>query len=113
MNVWFLGIVALWRLALLASLHARVSRLPTSAGVVATVLPVMLVIGTLTLLNLERAVFEVMAGLRYRPPNSVDSAYAVLVLLSLASVYGAMIAIPWYLIECFAAWRTRDAETPG
>ena len=86
------------------------SKLPTTAAVVATVLPVMLVIATLTLLNLERAVFEIMAGLRERPPNSVDDAYAVLVLLTALSFYGVMIAIPWYLIECFAAWRTGGEE---
>jgi hypothetical protein len=111
LNVWFLGIVAVWRLALLGSFFARTTKLPTTAAVVATILPIMLIVAALTALNLERAVFEVMA--RVPRHTAADGAYLILLIITALSVYGSVLVVPWYLIECFLAWRARRKGEAG
>lgn len=85
-NVWFLGTVALWRVALLLFYFTRTARLSIFAAVSASLLPIMAIVVTLTVLNLERAVFDIMDGLRESGTES-DEAYSVLALLSLLSVF--------------------------
>jgi hypothetical protein len=83
-NVWFLAIVAAWRLALLFFFLKRFCRLAVWKIVTVTLMPICLIITTLTILNLERAVFDIMGGLRNETSN--DGAYAVLVVLTAASM---------------------------
>ena len=83
-NVWFLAFVAVWRVALLVFYLRRLARLPWHCVVVATLLPITLIVTVLTALNLERAVFDVMGGLR-EEGTAADSAYGVLVALTLLS----------------------------
>ena len=51
MNVWFLGIVALWRLGLLYYFLKVVTRLPTWNILVVTFMPICLIISSLTFLT--------------------------------------------------------------
>lgn len=83
-NVWFLAFVALWRVGLLVFYLRRSARLPWHSVLVATLLPITIVVTALTALNLERAVFDVMGGLR-EEGTAGDSAYGVLVGLTLLS----------------------------
>ena len=83
-NVWFLAFVALWRVGLLVFYLRRSARLPWYSVLVATLLPITIVVTALTALNLERAVFDVMGGLR-EEGTAGDSAYGVLVGLTLLS----------------------------
>jgi hypothetical protein len=95
LNVWFLAIVAAWRVALLffyLSRHARLSAFPIA---VAALLPITFIIVTLTVLNLERAVFDVMGGLR-DGGTANDSAYGMLVALTVLSM---LLFIP--LVICY------------
>jgi len=85
LNVWFLAVVATWRFALLIYFYVRIARLSVLGGIITAVLPIMGIIVLLTLLNLERAVFDVMGGLR-KPGTASDSAYAVMIGLSVWSV---------------------------
>jgi hypothetical protein len=84
-NLWFLAIVATWRVVLYAQLLRRYARLPTGPMVVQLLLPLTLIVSALTLLNLERAVFNVMGGIE--ETTSADTAYFVLVLLTGASAW--------------------------
>jgi hypothetical protein len=84
LNVWFLAIVAIWRVALLIFFLRRYSQLGASQITVAALLPLTLIVTTLTELNLERAVFNIMGGLR-TAGTANDRAYAVLFALSLLS----------------------------
>lgn len=84
LNVCFLALVATWRLALLLFFFVRFGGLSLLASIVATLLPVMAIIVTLTALNLERAAFNIMGGLR-DSGTSNDEAYGVLFGLSLIS----------------------------
>lgn len=87
-NAWFLAVVAVWRLALLFWFLRRVAGLTGDAVTVGTLFPMTFVIVTLSALNLERAVFEFMAGLRRTevPGTAADAAFAVVFQLSLLSV---------------------------
>jgi len=85
LNVWFLAIVAAWRVALLFFYLRRHARLSAFRVAVATLLPITLVVVTLTVLNLERAAFDVMGGLR-ESGTANDSSYGVLVALTFLSM---------------------------
>lgn len=85
-NVWFLAVVAAWRVALLVFYLRRMARLHWGPLVVATLLPLTTIVATLTALNLERAVFDVMGGLREAERTANDAAYTVLIALTMVSV---------------------------
>lgn len=95
LNVWFLAIVAAWRVALLAFYLSRHARLTAFSIAVAALLPITLIVVTLTLLNLERAVFDLMGGLR-GGGTANDSSYGVLVALTLLSM---LLFVP--LVICY------------
>src|SRR5215471_19840263 len=95
LNVWFLAIVASWRVALLFFYLSRHAKLAASSIIVAALLPITLIVVTLTILNLERAVFNVMGGLR-ESGTANDSAYGVLFLLANLSM---LLFIP--LLVCY------------
>ncbi|MBC8136374.1 MAG: hypothetical protein H8F28_10855 [Fibrella sp.] len=88
-NFWFLAVVASWRVALLWRFLRGAARLPGSVAAVALLLPICLIIATLTALNLEKAVFEIMAGLHGKKPTPNDAAYGVLVALTVISFYAS------------------------
>ncbi|HVF28684.1 MAG TPA: hypothetical protein VM943_10615 [Pyrinomonadaceae bacterium] len=85
LNVWFLAVVATWRVALLVFYLRRHARLSSFSIAVAALLPITFIIVTLTVLNLERAVFDLMGGLR-GGGTANDSAYGILVGLTLLSM---------------------------
>ena len=83
-NAYFLLVVAVWRVALLffyLRRYANTTRIETG---VATLLPLTAIVSSLTALNLESAVFNIMGGIREKTSN--DSAYAILNLLTFLSI---------------------------
>jgi hypothetical protein len=84
-NLAFLAIVAAWRVALYAAWLRRYAAMKWAELIVQLLLPLTLIVTTLTILNLERAVFDIMHGAG--DTTSADSAYAVLVGLTLLSIY--------------------------
>ena len=100
LNVWFLAVVAAWRVGLLAFYLRRLARLPWFGVIVATLLPLTMIVTLLTVLNLERAVFDVMSGLR-EEGTAGDSAYGVLIGLTFLStlLVGPLLVVhlvTWY-----------------
>ncbi len=85
LNVVFLAIVALWRVILFVLFLKRSAGLNGWQIFVAALLPIVFIINILTLLNLEHAVFQIMAGLRGSEPTVNDSAYQILMLITLLS----------------------------
>jgi hypothetical protein len=83
-NVWFLAIVAIWRVALLLFFLGRLAKLGWFSILVATLLPLTIIVVGLTILNLEKVVLSFMGGLSERSGN--DAAFAVLSMLSLLSL---------------------------
>lgn len=82
-NVWFLAVVAAWRLALLYVFIRRFARLHHVFSSALTLLPMALIVSALAVLNVEHAVFEVMGGIGRGTAH--DSAYLVVLVLSLLS----------------------------
>ena len=80
MNVWFLAVVAAWRLALLFYFLKHSTKLSIGNIFTVTLMPICLIISILTMLNLQRAVFDLMGGMRN--PTAHDSAYFILMLLT-------------------------------
>jgi hypothetical protein len=89
MNVWFLAVVAAWRLSLLYYFLKHFTKLGTGNILTITLMPICLIITTLTFLNLHRVVFNIMGGQRNPTPH--DGAYSVLIFLTVIS---AILTLP-------------------
>ena len=104
-NVWFLGIVATWRLGLYAVFLRRTAGLSVGGVIVGTLLPIAIIIVTLAILNLEHVVFNLMSGIRQDERSANDGAYEVVVTLSLLSIVLAPILAIAYAVLAHRAWR--------
>lgn len=88
-NVLFLIIVAFWRVGLLFQFLKSYGRFSNRVVLVIALLPLTLIIVALAWLNLEQAVFEVMAGIgdeRSDVQQIHDGIYVWILMLSLASM---------------------------
>ncbi|MGB1308373.1 MAG: hypothetical protein ACPG6B_05650 [Oceanihabitans sp.] len=101
-NVWFLAIVAAWRLALLYYFLKRFTKLSIANIVTVTLMPICLIISALTMLNLHRVVFNIMGGMRNPTPH--DSSYMVLMLLTGISLF---LSLPLLLSYGIAIYNRR------
>ena len=110
-NLAFLGVVATWRVALLAHFFTRAVGLRWFAVVVATLAPLALVVSALTFLNLAQGVIQIMGGLHERSPE--DGVNDVLLLLTVVSYLLALPLLVAYVGLAFAAWRRRRAAAVG
>lgn len=108
-NVWFLAIVATWRVSLLVWFLRSVAGLSRFAVLVASVLPLTLIVVALTILNLEHVVFNLMAGLTPEQRSGNDTAYRVVIILAVFSVMAAPVFLIAYgcLIYCENVVRAR------
>lgn len=96
-NIWFLAIVAIWRVALYVYFLRTLAKLNGIVILVASLLPITLIIVTLSLLNLEHATFQIMAGINASEQTSADGAYLTVVVLSLGSAILLPILVITYL----------------
>ncbi|MFW6012457.1 MAG: hypothetical protein ACOC92_01970 [bacterium] len=106
-NLAFLAVVAAWRVALYGLYLRRYAALSAAPLVVQLLLPLTLIVSGLAVLNLERAVFDVMGGVE--ETTSADTAYAVLVLLTLLSLYLSPVLVGAYVVIAALRWRSRVA----
>lgn len=86
MNVWFLLIVALWRVILFFLYLKRVAKLKSIVIVTAMLLPLVLIVSSLTALNLEHVVFRIMAGITEEERSANDASFGILWLITTISV---------------------------
>lgn len=118
-NLVFLLIVATWRVALLWVFLRRVAQLRGLAIMVACLLPLAMIVMTLGMLNLEHVVFNIMAGNGPQsPPTGNDSAYFVILLLTMLSFAAAPLLLVAYIVLIINAWaderrRKFDSERMG
>lgn len=101
-NVWFLAIVALWRLGLLFYFLNRFTRLSAANIITVTLMPICTIISVLTILNLHQVVFAVMGGIRNPSPH--DSSYLVLMLLTGISM---LLSVPLLLAYGIGIYTSR------
>lgn len=110
LNMLFLAVVAIWRVALLARFLRHVAGLSSGVVVLATLLPLALIIVSLALLNLEHVVFDIMGGLRPGQGSPHDGAYALVFLLAILSFYASPVLAFGYILCVLEAWSRRDDE---
>jgi hypothetical protein len=96
LNLLFLAVVATWRVALLVFFLRRLGELDWFSIIIATLLPLTLIVVTLTVMNLERAVFSIMGGIE--EPTASDASYGFLALLSYCSILIFIPLMIWYLV---------------
>lgn len=96
-NAWFLGVVAVWRIALLIRYLIASAKLHWFIVVAVSVLLLSGIVVVLTLLNLEHVVFDLMAGIREDDASPNDSAYLVVLGLAFLSLWAFPIALILYL----------------
>jgi hypothetical protein len=106
-NTWFLAVVAAWRVALLVFYFRRAGALDFVQVITVTLLPLTLIVTTLTLLNLEKVVFDFMGGLGPNTRSGNDDAYDVLFLLTILSVFLFVPAVICYLVLAIHTYVTR------
>ena len=104
-NVWFLTIVALWRLCMLFYFLGNYTRLSAGNVITVTLMPICLIITTLTALNLQRVVFDIMGG--NRNPSPHDGAYNVLMFLTVISV---ILTIPLLIAYGVGIYNSRQIK---
>lgn len=88
LNMYFLAVVAIWRVSLLVYYLIKHAALPIFYTLVVTLLPIVTIVVSLALLNLHKVVFNLMGGLREHDKSPHDGEYGVLILLSILSFYG-------------------------
>ena len=98
-NAWFLGIVALWRLALLFRFLKIYDHLKMWNVWVIALFPMCLLITALTVLNLEKVVFNIMGGLR--DTTGREKSYFVLMGLTYISAICFLPLLFAYVIGIF------------
>lgn len=96
-NAGFLAVVAVWRVALYINFLRTAARLSVLKIIVATLLPLALIVVALTLLNLEHVIFDIMAGIREADQGPNDTAYMVVLVLGVLSYFGSPVLALAYL----------------
>ena len=106
-NIYFLQIVAAWRVILLFLFLKRYAQLSIIETVISALLPLTLIVVSLTALNLEHVVFEIMAGISETKGTANDGAYYFLVSLTVASAFILPFLIIGYSILIYRSHRNR------
>jgi hypothetical protein len=101
--MWFLLIVATWRVALYGVFLKRTAQLRPLALVTALLLPLACIVTALSIFNLEQAVFEIMGGIR--SPTAADKAYFIVLLLTVVSWFATPFLLAFYAYEIYLAQR--------
>lgn len=108
-NAWFLAVVASWRVALLIWFLKRFAGLSGDVIIVATMLPLALIVVALSSLNLEHVMFNIMGGLRPEERSPNDVSYSIVTMLALLSV----LAFPFLLVAyAWLAYSARRRHLP-
>lgn len=111
-NAWFLIVVATWRVALFSTFLRQVASLSRTMVVVATLLPLAIIILALSALNLEHVVFSVMSGIREEDRGPNDTAYGIVFLFSMLSFLAAPILLIAYLVAIVNVRMKARARVP-
>jgi hypothetical protein len=109
-NAWFLAIVATWRVILLVLFLRRGAGLSGFSIVVATLLPLAIIVSVLAALNLEHVVFNIMAGNQPAQQSANDSAYLVVVLLTFFAYLSLIPLLLGYIVQIILAQRHRASQ---
>ena len=109
-NAAFLGVVAIWRVALLFRYLMHSAKLHWFLVLIVSILLLSGIVVALTLLNLEHVVFDIMAGIREQDASPNDRAYLVVLGLALFSIYAFPVTLILYSAAVLDRARRRKAE---
>ncbi|MCR9239917.1 MAG: YIP1 family protein [Rhodobiaceae bacterium] len=109
-NMLFLLVVATWRVALLYQFLMRAAGLSVPKVIVATFLPITLIVTTLSILNLEHVVFDIMAGIAAEDKSTNDAAYSVLLVVTTGSIFAFPFLLIAYLVQLASVLRTNKEK---
>ncbi len=109
-NAVFLLVVATWRVVLLANYLLRGAGLRPLEVIVATLLPLTLIMTALALLNLEHATFQIMGG--FGSATAYDAAYRVVLAMTILSYLASPVLVAIYGWLVLRA-RNADRNAPG
>ena len=104
-NGWFLAIVAIWRLCLLYYFLRIFTCLDGGYIFIITLMPICLIISTLSILNLDHVVYNLMSGIQHPSPN--DSSYLILLYLTGASVIIVLPLMMAYIFGIYIRYQNR------
>ena len=105
LNAWFLAAVAAWRVALYIRFLRGVAGFSGTVIAVALLLPLSAILVLLSFLNLEHAVFEIMAGNPGTPGTPGDQAYFVVLFLSIFAYITFPITLALYLYHVYRGFK--------
>jgi hypothetical protein len=108
LNIAFLAIVAIWRVSLYAR-YLRVGwRFDWLATIVCTFLPLVAIVTSLTLFNLEHAVFSIMGGLQREGASErvIDETYKVVVEITFFAWCALLPLLAGYVVAIVRARRS-------
>lgn len=97
-NAWFLLIVAAWRVGLLANFLNKFNELKGYVAIL-TSLPLVIIVSSLSFLNLEKVVFNIMGGIRHT--NAAYKAYDILLILTAGAIISVIPFLIGYIIGIF------------
>jgi hypothetical protein len=107
LNLWFLAVVATWRVLLLLRFFASVPSVGIVKGVLAGLLPLGAIVTALTALNLHRVVFSLMGSIAEQDRGAHDEAYGVLFGLTLLSTLVTPVLLVAYGIAALHSFKRR------
>ncbi|MFL6263304.1 MAG: hypothetical protein ACJ76Y_26715, partial [Thermoanaerobaculia bacterium] len=81
------------------------ARLPWLQLIIATLLPLAIIVVSLAILNLEHVLFDLMAGIRDEDKTANDMAYSIVFYLAYLSFISAPILGIAYVVCVFRAWK--------
>lgn len=110
-NIWFLALVASYRVALYLFWMKRSADLGALAALTAVFLPITVIITAISIGGYSGIVFDIMAGLRERTPTSEDGVNAILMTISLTSCISLPVLLVTYIV-LIAQFRNPRARTP-
>lgn len=111
LNIAFLAVVALWRVALLVAWLRILAGLSWFRVAVASLLPLTAIVTALAVLNVEHAVFDLMSGIDREDPHG--GAYLTVIILAFWSVYVFPVALVAWIWLAIRDARGKPAVLPA
>lgn len=103
-NIWFLALVAAWRVALLLFYARRGLGFGLLETGFACLLPLCLIVAALAMLNLEHVIFRIMGGLAEDERSANDTAYYVVLSMAYFSLWAFLPLLIGYGMLVGRAW---------
>lgn len=114
LNLWFLGLVALWRMLIWGKFVWLMCPAQAAGRIAVIFMPVTVIIISLVILNLEKAVVDFMAGLMPPPEGTTaDEAYQWLIVVGILSIYFVLPIVGLtYIVSWITHLKKKRSVTP-